>query len=450
MSDIVVIGAQAAGLSAALQARRVNAGCSITVLEKSAFIATGTCGLPFFLLEEAAAPDRMLLHSARELEQRYRIRILLEHEVREINPSRKSVRCVRPGGEIVDVPFQRLVVATGARPHRPAEICPDCDTRVFFLRNLADGIRLKQFIRQERPSCALVLGAGRLGLEMAEIFHRLGLRVEVAERECHILPEFPPALADVLEERLTRLGMRFWKGRTPTKIQSPGRGIAARFATGRQIDADFMFCATGVVPNTEMLLDLPVRFHDGGFLRVDPRQETTIGGIFAAGDCATLTHRLTGDSRAWPSGVYAAQTGQVAGENAAGRHREFPGILNSFCLRVFQWEIASAGLSEHLPGNRGFALAGLTMEATVRPPYFDGPPAALIHGVFFTESRRLAGVHVLGETGAAAIVHPATLMIQQGFTVEDMLAAEFPYTPPLGALWHPLQQLARLARKNLF
>jgi NADPH-dependent 2,4-dienoyl-CoA reductase/sulfur reductase-like enzyme len=446
-AGLVVIGAQTAGLAAATQARRMNPALPVTLVDRDAWPATATCGLPWLV---AAGPDASLvLHSPEELARKYRFTMLLEHEATGIQLARREVICRRPDGRTVSVPFTRLVIATGARPYVPTEIQAGPRDRIFTLRGVAEARALQIFLATQRPRRAAILGAGPLGLEMADLFRRQGLTVILLERTDQVLPGLVPSLAGFLQQSLMDRGMECRLRTTVREVQPSGSGIALGLCDGTELSADLLFCAVGIRPNTEIFQELPFRFEAGGHLSVNLRMETALDSIYAAGDCAAAPHRLHGRPAAGNSAVAAALAGRVAGENAAGRHAESSGVLGAWSLEVLEHEVAAVGLNPAEASAAGWPAVGVEIEVPARPVYMPGPGPMRLAGCVRADTRTLVGCQVVGGPGAAAALQPLPLLLGHPLTLEEILSLEFPYTPPLGPLWHPLQQLAAVARKTI-
>lgn len=444
-AGLVVIGAQTAGLAAAAEARRRNAAMPITVVDRARQPAAATCGLPWLFRKDSAA---MCLHSQEELARRYRLDLRMEHDVTGIDLSRRRIHCRCADGSSQSIPFHRLVVATGARPRIPPEIREGPSSNTFTLRGVAEAEALREFLSSRNPRRAAVLGAGQLGLEMADAFRRIGLEVILLEQADQLLPGVVPALAKSLQEAVAGQSVDFRPRTAVRAIRPAGAGIVLELGDGRLLPADLLFCAAGIQPNTEWLRDHPFRFTADGHLAVNLQAETHLAGIYAAGDCAAAPHLLHGGLTPAHSAVVAARTGRVAGVNAAGFHAEIPGILGAWCLQAFNREIASVGLTpDDAPA--GWPVVCIEVDVPPRPPYMAGPGPMRLAGFFRTDTRALVGCQVIGGEGAAAALQPVPLLLQHRCGPGEILQTEFPYTPPLGPLWHPLQQLARVAEKTL-
>ena len=444
-AGLVVIGAQTAGLAAATEARRRNPALPITVVDRVCRPAVATCGLPWLFRGDSAA---MALHPPDELARRYRLELRMGHDVTGIDFPRRIIQCRHADGSSQAIPFLRLVIATGARPRIPPEVRDGPSSHVFTLRGVAEAEALRAFLSTGNRRRAAILGAGQLGLEMADAFRRIGLEVVLLEQADQPLPGMALSLAEGLRPVLAGASIDFRPRTTVRLVRPAGEGITLELSDGSLLPADLLFCATGILPNTEVFRELPFRFDPEGRVLVNLRLETHLDGVYAAGDCAAVPHLLHGGPTAAQSAVAATRTGRVAGVNAAGFHDEIPGILGSWCLKVFDREIASAGLTA-ADAPAGWPVACVEVTVHPRPPYMGGPGPMRLAGFFRTDSRALIGCQLVGGEGAAAALQPVPLFLKDRCGPREILQTEFPYTPPLSPLWHPLQQLAKVAEKTL-
>lgn len=449
MSGLTVIGAQAAGLAAALQARRCGSTLPVTVLEKSRHVATGTCGLPLLVENQAQPAGSLALHTREELAARYHLDIRLEHEVTAICPARRILQGRDSGGKTFEVPYQRLVLATGAAFRTPLDVPSSLRGRVFGLRTVEDALRLRQYLQRSSPRRVVVAGGGPLGVEMALVFSRLGLAVELLEKESRLLAGLEPGLSALAGEQLTAAGIEVRTGSMPVGLRAEENALRLRLMNGYEAGADFIFWAAGIEPAAGLAEQPGVQRDRQGYILVDEHMETSVAGIYAAGDCAAVKHRLTGRPQAWGLAPAALHTGRVAGWNAAGYRIESPGLLGGFAVALGEAEAGAVGLSSDSARQAGLPAVVIEMEAERRPAYAGKPDSVKFCGIFNPEDGRLRGCQALGGTGTVALLQLAVPWIAAGWTWRQIMETDLPYHPRLSTPWHPLQQLARLAGKQL-
>ena len=350
---LVIVGGVAAGLAAAMEARRNSPELPVTVYERTRDISYGACGLPYVVAGLIPSPDSLILHTPEYFRERHNVEVRLEAEAVELLPSKAVVR-VREAGEVREVGYDALVLATGA-----AAVCPPLPGRelegVFVLRHMRDGRRMLRFIEEARPRTAAVVGAGYIGLEMAEAFRARGLRTTLVESSETLMSALTGRARDVLVEELRANGVEVHFGERAVAFEgASGRVARVLTESGRAVEADIVSIGVGVRPEVALARDAGLEVGETGALVTDERQRTSAPGVYAAGDCCEVLHRVSG-RRVWhPLGQPAVRQGWVAGANAsvgdsAGTGARYAGVTGTTAVKVFGLEAARTGLS---PGRR--------------------------------------------------------------------------------------------------
>lgn len=440
--DLLIVGAGAAGMAAATRARRTDPDRSITVLEAGPWAAVAACGLPYFLGGEVGAFE-CLVGSPPE-----RLDVRVGHRVEEVDLAGRRVR-VRDmaSGRTFPMGWNRLLVAPGSRPRLPA--IPGIQApNVFCLRTAQDALALRHHLDRQAPSRALVLGGGALGLELAEAMRLRGLAVVLVEERPGLFGPLREPLQARLREELARVAVDV---RCPASVEFLEGGVSgpatrAVLSDGANFPVDLVLVAAGVEPVRLHGLESLCRGASGALV-VDRRGETSSTGVFAAGDCVEVEHRVTG-RRTWlPLAGPASRLGRVAGENMAGGHARYEGAMGSKALRVFCLEAGCTGLDEDQAREAGFQVRTLEVVTGSRPGYFPG--SAPISMSFLADERtgRLLGAQLVGPPGSAARLDAAATALEAGLTWSDLERLDLPYTPPLAALTAPLPLAGRLATR---
>jgi len=336
---LVIIGGEAAGLSAAARARRVDPRLEIVVFEKGGTISYAACGLPYYVEGRVRNLDELVVYTPEYFRRERNITVRTGAEVSAIAHARRQV--VLAGGE--RVAYDRLVIATGARAAGAAVPGAELE-HVFTLRTLEDATRIREFLQVRRPRRAAVVGAGYLGLELVEVLRANGLAVTLLEASGTVLRRHDAALLKRLLPHLERFGVAF-RPNEPLRAITPERV--------NDTPAELVILATGFRPNVELAEDAGVELGRTGAIRVTERMETNLHGVYAAGDCAEVLHRLTGRAAYIPLGTTANKMGRVAGANAAGRRERFPGVVGTSIVRVCGLGIGLTGLSERQARGEG-------------------------------------------------------------------------------------------------
>ena len=425
---LVVIGGVAAGLSAASRARRLDPRLEILVLEKGPVISYGACGLPYLVEGRVARPSDLVVYSPEYFRKERKIAIRTNTRVISISHPRREV--VLDGGE--RVPYEKLVIATGAR----------CDTsgfagadqpHVFSLHTLGDAERMRSFLAGRRPRSAVVVGAGYIGVEAADALRRNGLRVTILERSANALLRDDPSLTAFVKRHLETHGVELHTGVDVRDVPS---------------GADMVVIAAGFKPNVELAEDAGIDLGRSGAIRTDDRMETSVRGIYAAGDCAEVTHVVTNRSIWIPFGTTANKTGRVAGANAAGGRERFPGIVGTSIVGIFGVAFATTGFSAEQAKAEGFSPVAARIEANSRPRYYN-PVKIHVELIADRGTRRLIGATIIGDESAAGRINVVATALTARLKVEDFEQLDLAYSPPFAPVWDPILIAAQQLLKSL-
>jgi len=427
---LLVIGGVAAGLSAAARARRIDPSLEIMVLEKGADISYGACGLPYYLEGRVRRAEQLIVHTPEYFRKERNIAVRTGARVVSISHPRREVTLDRGGAGGERVHYDRLVIATGARP-RTADFEGANLPHVFTLHTLEDAERLKAYLRDKQPKRALVIGAGYIGLEAADALRRNGLAVTMVEHSADVLGRADPELTKAVRERLERF-------RVELQLNTRVSDVAGR---------ELAILATGLRPNVEIAAEAGVEIGRTGAIRVDEHMETNLPGVYAAGDCAEALHLVTGRPAYIPLGTTANKMGRVAGANAAGRRERFGGVVGTAILNIFGMGVAFSGLSVDQARREGFSPVSARVTARSRPGYFGGQPVTL-ELVADAGTRRLLGGSVWGEEGVEGRINVIATALHNRMRVEDLEQLDLAYAPPFATVWDPVliaaQQLSKM------
>ncbi len=421
--NLVVIGGVAAGMSAASRARRISRELKITVLERGPVVSYGACGLPYWIGGTVKDPNMLIARPVAFFERERDIRVRLNTGVGEILPSRRRV--LLKGGE--ELAYDRLVIATGARTATPP-IVGDHLPHCFPFHTWEDAQRLEAFLEARKPRRAAIVGAGFVGLEMAESLLARGLEVRLFDRSSHFLGWRDEWLAERIRERLELAGVALHLGQPVREI---------REGAVNEFPADVVILAPGIRPNSEIAASAGIALGRSGAIAVNEYLETSIPGIYAAGDCAE-THHLLLHAPAWiPLGTTANKMGRVAGANVAGRRERFPGVLGTSILRVCGLAVGVTGLSEAAAREAGFRPVSATVEAHTRASYFGGE-SVKVKLIANRDNGRLLGGALVGTDGVEGRINVLATALTAGLCVEEFQFADLCYAPPYAAVWDPL------------
>jgi CoA-dependent NAD(P)H sulfur oxidoreductase len=431
---LVVVGGVAAGLSAAARARRLDPRLEIVVLEKGPAISYGACGLPYLVEGRVRDPEELIVYTPEYFRKERNIEVRTGARVVSMAHARREL-VLESGGR---VRYDRLVLAMGARCDATG-ISGAAQPHVFTLHTLGDAERMRAFMADKRPRRAVVVGAGYIGVEAADALRRHGLRITVLERSANALLRDDPQITLAVRRVLEAHGVEMRCG-IHVKAIEPG-SVAG-------VPADMVVLACGFKPNVELAAEAGVEIGRTGAIRTSERMETSLSGVYAAGDCAQVTHLVSGTPTYIPLGTTANKTGRVAGANAAGGRERFAGIVGTSIVGIFGTGFATTGFSEEQARAQGFSPVSARIEALARPRYFQGLKTT-VELAADRSTRRLLGGSVIGEDGAAGRINVIATALEARMTVDDFEQLDLAYSPPFSTVWDPLLIAAQQLRNAL-
>jgi CoA-dependent NAD(P)H sulfur oxidoreductase len=448
MEKILVIGGNDAGLAAASRAKRVDPRLEITVVEKLPHIAYSTCGVPYFIADLVPA-KKLISYSPEDFEKERQIKVETNVRIDAIVPGRKRAEGTRVDtGEKVSFPFDRLLLATGARHEYPD--IPGMDlANVFSILNLQDGLSLKEALAT--ASSIAVVGGGYVGLEMAECLHAAGKKVHLFESHPQVMPSIDRDMAEIVEYELRRFGVKVSVGaRVVALVGEKGRVNGLKAAAGLGIvPAEVVLVDTGVAPNVNLAKDAGIKIGVTGGISVDSHMETSLPGVYAAGNCAEMYCAIRKRPIRSFVGTVAAKQGRVAGDNLAARRTKFFGGVSTSVLKVFDLAVARTGLNLEEAAEEGRAVVSARIEAFDRAAYYPTAQKIWVKLVVERESRKLLGAQVVGYGDASKRIDVAATAITAGMRIDELSQLDLAYSPPYGSLWDPLLVAAQATMKKL-
>ncbi|MGH9943725.1 MAG: FAD-dependent oxidoreductase [Pyrinomonadaceae bacterium] len=438
---LLVIGGVAAGLAAAMQARRARADLDITVLEKTSDISYGACGLPYVVSGLIASLDQLVIHTPDYFTARHGINVELHSEAMEVRPAKSTVVVRRDDGAESEIGYTSLVIATGA-----AAVCPPLPGHglagVFVLRHLHDGRRLLRFIEERRPRAAVVAGAGYIGLEMAEALATRGLKVTVIESSENVMSTLGGALRDRVVEEMRGRGIDFVFEEKVAGFESDGGGNVSRAVTerGRAVEAQLVSIGVGVRPESGLARAAGIETGASGAIAVDAAQRTNYANVYAAGDCGEVLNIVSGRRVWFPLGQPAVRQGWVAGANAAsgvGAEERYAGVVGTNAVKVFDLELGRTGLSLNEAQAAGFDATETESEAWSRAGYYPGG-AKILTRIVQDRRGRLLGAQMVGREGVAQRINVFVAALHAGLRAEEVNRFDLAYAPPFAPTIDPI------------
>ncbi len=443
MNHYVIVGGSDAGISAALRARELSPEVAICLVVADCFPNFSICGIPYFLSGEVATADDLAHRKAADIEASG-IKLMLAHRARRIDPSARTLEVACPDGRMETLPYDRLLLGTGAvsmRPNLPGIDLPG----VFLLRWMGDTLKLAAFIEERGPQTALIIGGGYIGMEMSEALTRRGLDVTVVEAMPSVLTTVDADLGECVGAELTRHGVKVVTDTRIEAIEPDSSGLRARGSLGFSQQADLILVVIGAKPETALGAEAGVTTGIQGAFKVDSQMHTNVPGIDAAGDCVETWHRITQSHTYLPLGTTSHKQGRIAGENAVGGHRAFLGTLGTQSVRLFDLVIARTGLHDADARRAELDPFSVDSEHWDHKVYYPGAKKMWIRITGERGSGRLLGAQIIGQYGTEVSkrVDIVAAALHHGMSVDDLNDLDLSYTPPLSSPWDPVQMAAQ-------
>ena len=445
---LLVIGGDAAGMSAASQARRMRADLEIVAFERGAYTSYSACGMPYYVGGIVPEIDPLIARRPEEFLTRG-IQAHIRHEVESIDlPNRKiQVRRLEDRA-VLSEPFDHLVIATGAVPIRPT--LPGIDAKgVYGLAILEDGIRVRQAVEQDRPTTAVIVGGGYIGLEMAEALVMRGLQVSLVERASAVMNTLDTDMGDVVSQALRDVGVTLYLEESVEGFESAGGRVTGVKTDRRALPADLVILGIGTRPNATLARDAAIPLGQTGAIKVNARMQTDVEGVWAAGDCAEAFHLIGRRPVHIALGTIANKQGRICGINLGGGYATFPGVVGTAVSKICAVEVARTGLNEKEARALGLEYVVGKIDSTTRAGYFPGAGRITVKVLAERASGRLLGAQLVGIEGAAKRIDVFATALHAGMTVEEVQYLDLSYAPPFAPVWDPILIAARKAAEQL-
>jgi NADPH-dependent 2,4-dienoyl-CoA reductase/sulfur reductase-like enzyme len=460
---LVMIGGSDAGISAALRARELDPDADVSVVVADAYPNFSICGIPYYVSGEVAHWRNLAHRTVADLEATG-MSLRLDTTARRIDVADHKLLVTSPDGTEELIAYDKLVVGTGAVPVRPPISGlngPDAlgaKDGVHLLHSMGDTFAVMRTLEQAAPATAVIVGAGYIGLEMADALATRGLSVIQMEQLPEVLPTVDPALGALVHAELAGHGVEVLTGTTVRQITRAPAGQAGRLrveataADGQAVmrPADMVLVVVGVRPDADLAKAAGAALGVKGAIAVDRGMRTSLPEVFAAGDCVITHHRLLGESYL-PLGTTAHKQGRVAGENALGGNREFAGSLGTQVVKIFDQAAARTGLRDHEAVAAGLDPLTVESEADDHKAYYPGSHRIAMRFTGDRATGQLLGVQLFGHRQAeiAKRIDIAATAIFHTMTVDAVSDLDLSYTPPLGSPWEAIQMGAQAWLRNL-
>ncbi|MGB4600543.1 MAG: FAD-dependent oxidoreductase, partial [Trichlorobacter sp.] len=413
------------------------------VFERSPHTSYSACGMPYLIAGLVDSPEKLIARSPQKFREKYNIDARTGHEVLELDLNNQRVRVQNLASEDEAwEPYDQLLIATGAEATFPRLPGSDADG-IFGLSTLASGIRIQQFMDQQLPRRAVVVGGGYIGLEMAEALVRQGLQVSLVERGEQVMSTLDPDMGAMVSEALRKIGVSLYLNESLTGYESVNGLVTGVVTDQRTLPAELVIVGLGTRPNTALAEAAGLTLGEKGSIRVNPRMQTSAAGVWAAGDCAESFHLISRRPFHVALGTVANKQGNVAGINLAGGYATFPGVVGTAVSKICNYEVARTGLMEREMHDLGLAYKTATTTSKTRAGYYPGAGWITVKLLAEQGSGRLLGGQIVGLEGAAKRIDVLATALTANMTVQQLVDLDLSYAPPFSPVWDPVQTAAR-------
>jgi len=403
--------------------------------------------MPYNVADATRDMDDLIVRPAHVFKEKQDIDVRIEHRAEAIDAARKTVAGRNAAGEPFQIPYDKLLIATGARPVIPD--LPGVDSPgVMALKNLDDGRKIKTFIRDRNVKKAVILGMGYIAFEMCEAFRARGIEVEMIKPRPVFILWMNEQLASIVKKEVEANQVRVHLGHPIERIEINAKGLRVTCA-GLQLDGDMVLVAVGVRPNSELAEDAGLALGPGKSIAVDRMLRTSNADIYAAGDCADAYHVVT-DQKTWiPLALRANRAGWAVADNVLGERVELQGVAGTAVFKVFDLEVARTGLSVAEARKAGFDPAEVVIQSRTRAHNHPGSSVISVQLVGDKKTGRLLGAQMVGKEGAAHRINAPAVALHAKMSVEEFSQSDLAYAPPFGPSWDPLLTAANQLLKAL-
>ena len=444
---LVIVGGDAAGMTAATQARRLRGPdeLEIVAFERGHYTSYSACGIPYYVGDVVEDLDTLIVRTPEAFRENNDIDAHIRHEVVAIDleARRVRVRDLEAESERWEG-FDRLMVATGATPIKPEWPGGDAEG-IFGVQVLDDGVDIRAWVDEQKPKSAVVIGGGYIGIEMAEAFKSLGISVSLVDQAALPMSTLDPDMGALIAESMRRLEIDLYLEENVESFEERDGRVHAVVTDKRAIPTEVVVLGIGVRPNVDLAEAAGIEIGVSGGVRVDRRMQTSVEGVWSAGDCAEKFHLVSRSSVTIPLGTHANKEGRVAGINIGGGYETFPGVLGTAVSKVCDLEVARTGLTENEATDAGFDFLTTVTDSTTRAGYFPDSSDIKTKLIVERQSGRLLGAQIIGQEGAAKRIDVFATALWNNMTVEGMLNLDLSYAPPFAPVWDPVLIAARKA-----
>jgi NADPH-dependent 2,4-dienoyl-CoA reductase/sulfur reductase-like enzyme len=446
---LIVIGGDAAGMSAASQARRRRPELAIVVFERGLYTSFSACGIPYYVGRVVDAEEKLIIRTPEKFREQDGIDVRVLHGVEDIDTEgrRVHVRDLKNGRSAWES-YDQLLIATGAVPISPDLPGADADG-IYGVSTINSGLEIRSRLDKGNVKKAIIVGGGYIGLEMAEALVQNGLEVSLISRPPQVMGTLDEEMGALVSQALRDIGVTLYLDEELTAFEVTAGKVTGINTNKRTLPADMVILGLGVRPNTALAKAAGIPLGEKGSIRVNERMETDSDGIWAAGDCAESFHLVSRKPFYVALGTVANRHGRVAGINLGGGYATFPGVVGTAVTKICHVEVARTGLQEKELRKLGIEWVSALIKSHTKAGYFPGSGEISVKVLAEKGSGRLLGGQIVGMEGSAKRIDTLATALHAGFTVEEMINLDLGYAPPFSPVWDPVVTAAREVAKKL-
>ena len=435
---VVIVGGVAGGATAAARIRRLDEQAEIIVFERSGYISYANCGLPYYVGGVIEDPEDLTLQTPESFYSRFRIHMKVHHEVTAIHPDRKMVSVKNLNtGEAFEESYDKLLLSPGAKPVWPNLPGMESD-KLFTLRTVEDTFRIKEFINQNKPKSAVMVGGGFIGLEVAENLRELGMDVTIVQRPKQLMNPFDADMASFIHSEVRRHGVNLALGYSVEGFAEKGTGIDVLLKDQPAIHADMVVLAIGVTPESSLAKEAGLALGLKGSILVNERMETSVPDIYAVGDAVQVKHYVTGEDALIALAGPANKQGRIAADNICGGDSRYLGSQGSSVIKVFDMTAATTGINETSARKSGLDVDTVILSPMSHAGYYPGGKLMTMKVVFEKETYRLLGAQIVGYDGVDKRIDVLATAIHAGLKATALKDLDLAYAPPYSSAKDPV------------
>lgn len=435
---VIIVGGVAGGASAAARLRRIDENAEILLIEKGEHISFANCGLPYYIGEVIKEKDKLLVQTPEKMKERFRIDVRVNSEVIKINPKNKTVEILnKPENKVYTENYDKLILSPGAEPVKPKLSGID-SKRIFTLRNIPDTYRIKDYVDKMNPKRAVVVGAGFIGLEVAENLHMRGVKVTVVELADHVIGPLDYDMAALVHQHMKTKEVEFYLKDAVEAFEDDDACIGVKLSSGRTLKADMVIMGIGVKPEARLALEAGLKIGKTGGIYVDEYMQTSDSDIYAVGDAIEVKDFISGNEALIPLAGPANKQGRIAANNICGLKEKFEGTQGTSIVKVFDITVAVTGNNERILKRNGIEYEKSFTHSASHAGYYPGAIPMSIKLLFGKKDGKLLGAQIVGYEGVDKRMDVLSTAMRAGMTVFDLEKLELSYAPPYSSAKDPV------------